>query len=111
MRALVNGVNGAQPTLDMSFEDFLSTGPVFRQAQAAMCDPEDLICDFVQEDVARYGDDDEIADAFSHAAMLATDQAVRNVELDGDDIAYVRQRFGWQRGFALVDMGIPPLVA
>jgi hypothetical protein len=111
MHAQFDGANGAQLVLDIPFEDFLSTGPMFRQAQAAMCDPEDLIGDYVHEEAARYGDDDEIGQAFGEAAMLASDRAVHNVELDAADIAFVRQRFGRNRGFALVDRGIPPLVA
>jgi len=112
MHAQFTGANGAQLGLDIPFEDFLHSGVMRQQALVSMCeDGEGLIRDFVCEEAAAYGDDGEVGQAFGEAAMLASDQAVHNVELDETDVAFVRQRFGRNRGFALVERGIPPLVA
>ena len=111
MQALFIGVDRAQMAIEISFEDFLASGHMFRESQAAMCNPEELISDYVQEDVAQYGNDDEIGEAYAEAALLASGQTISNVELDRADIGFVRQHFGRTHGFVLMNGGIPPLAA
>ena len=94
MHAKFTAGNGRQLSLDIPLPDFLYSGVMVRQAKAAMCEPEDLLRDYVREDLAVYGDDEEVAQEFGEAVMLATDHAVTNVEIDREDLAYVRQHFG-----------------
>lgn len=111
MQAKFQGNNGVQLTLDIPLEDFLNSGVIYRQARAAMCDSgEDLLRDYVCESSAVYGDDEEMAQGFGEAVMLASGHAVHGVELDEADLLFARQRVCGGPGLQLVP-GLLPLEA
>jgi len=110
MQAFVNGLLGTQLTMQMPFEDFLSTGVMRRQSLAGMCEPETLILEHVHDSVDAE-DDGELAQAFAEAAELASDGEVWMVQLEPEDIEFVRQRLCRDHGMHLVAPPVPNLVA
>ena len=110
MQAFVNGFLGTQLTMEMPFEDFLSTGVMRRQSLASMCEPETLILDYVHDDVDTE-DSDELAQAFAEAAELASDGEVWMVQMEPEDIEFVRRRLCRHHGMRLASAPVPNLVA
>ncbi|OGV64624.1 MAG: hypothetical protein A3K19_29805 [Lentisphaerae bacterium RIFOXYB12_FULL_65_16] len=90
MQAVFSTANGRPLNLHVRFQDFLHSPVIRRPAATAMCEPQDLIRDFVR---VTDSDPDELRDAVAEAVMLATDYAVTNVELDRSDLAFVRRHF------------------
>lgn len=110
MQAKFQGINGVQLTLDIPLEDFLSSGVIYRQARAAMCESgEELLRDYVCESPAFYGDDDEMAQEFGEAVMMASGDAVHGVELDDVDVAFVKQHVCGGAGLQLVPGTLLPV--
>ena len=110
MQAFVNGLLGTQLTMEMPFEDFLATGVMRRQSLASMCEPETLILDYVHDDVDTE-DSDELAQAFAEAAELASGGEVWMVQMEPEDIEFVRQRLCRNHGMRLATAPLPNLVA
>ena len=109
MQAKFQGNNGVQLTLDIPLEDFLSSGVIYRQARAAMCDSgEGLLRDYVCESSAVYGDNEEMAQGFGEAVMKASGHAVQDVTLDDADLLFVRQRICGAAELQLVPCTFPP---
>ena len=105
----VAAISGRGPVqLELSFEDFLYSGVMRRQAQVAMCSPDDLIVDHLP--AFDCGDADEVREAFAEACEQASDCAVSGVKLDDDDLLFTRRHFIESRPFRLL-IGDPPLAA
>ncbi len=110
MQAMFNGANNASLFLTIPLEDFLSSGPMFRQSQAAMCEPEELLLDFVSQDLD-WDSDEEMGSAFAEACILASDHAVSKVDLCRSDVAFIKRHFAPNHGMRLVTGGWPELIA
>ena len=105
----VAAISGRDPVqLELSFEDFLYSGVMHRQARAAMCSADDLILDHLPP--FDCGDPEEVREAFAEACEQASDCAVSRVKLDDDDLLFTRQHFIESRPFRLL-IGDPPLAA
>jgi len=77
---------------------------------ANMCEPPQLIMDFVPDDVD-VDDDDTLKQTFAEACELASDGQVWMVQLDREDLEFVRHRLCGNHGFRLLESSIPPSVA
>ena len=110
MQALMNGPMNTQFTMQMPFEDFLGSGIMHRQSLAGMCEPEVLILDYVHDDVDPE-EDGELAQAFAEAAELASDGQVWMVQLEPEDVEFVRRRLCREHGMRLAEPPLPNLVA
>jgi len=103
----VAAINGRGPVqLELSFEDFLYSGVMRRQAQVAMCRPDDLIVDHLP--AFDCGDVDEVREAFAEACEQASEYGVSKVQLDDRDVAYVRHRFLGPHRLRLVEPELLP---
>lgn len=98
---------GCHPVqLELSFEDFLYSGLMRRQAQVAMCTPDDLITDHLPG--FDCGDSTEVREAFAEACEQASDYVVSKVTLDDEDEQFVRQCFLGPDRLRLVDPDLLP---
>jgi len=104
LASTTSGNRGAQ--LQLSFEDFLYSGCMRRQATTAMCEPEDVIYDHLP--TFDCGEPEEIREAFAEACEAGSDYTVDKVELDDQDLNFVRRRFIEGRMFRLVPGSMPP---
>ena len=75
----------------LGFEDFLYSGLMRRQSLVAMCEPEDLIMDHLPP--FDWGSDEEVSEAFSEACEEAVEYQVDKVQMDGNDLAFIRRHF------------------
>ncbi len=105
MHALVMRRGFAPLQLELPFEDFLASGVMRRQAQVAMCSPDDLVYDHLP---AFDWDDDEIREAFAEACEQASENAVSKVKLDDDDLLFVRRHFLGPDKMRLIDFDYLP---
>jgi len=110
MRAMFNGIDSSVLGLEMSLDDFLGSGVMFGLALVNMCSPEDLVVDHIPASTD-LEDDDEIAQVFGEAVVLASDHAVTNVRFDSDDLAFVKRRLMPRNDWHLVPTVYPELVA
>ena len=110
MQAFFSGVQQTELTMVLPFEDFLSTGMMQRHSRAGMCAPETLILDYVHDGLDP-DDGDELAQAFAEACELASDGDVWMVQLDDEDVEFVRNRLCRDHGFRLAAGPVPDLVA
>ena len=110
MQALMNGPMNTQFSMQMPFEDFLASGVMHRQSLASMCEPETLILDYVHDDIDAE-DEDELAQVFAVAAELASDGRVWMVQLEPEDVEFVRRRLCRDHGMRLAEPPLPNLVA
>jgi hypothetical protein len=110
MQALFNGLSRNPLAMDMPIGDFLATGVMRRQALANMCEPRQLVMDFVPEDMD-VDDDDTLGQTFATACELASDGHVWMVALDREDLDFVRQRLHRDHGFRLLESPLIPIVA
>ncbi len=93
MKAFFQGPNRRQFALQTTFEDFLASGVMRRQALLNMCQPQDVIADYLSPS-ADLDDPMELRETFAEACELATEGAVSSVELDAADISFIHQLFG-----------------
>lgn len=93
MKANFKTVNQRQLELNIPFEDFLCSGVMRRQALMSMCDPEQVICDYLDDGID-YDNPMEVRESFAEACALATDHELTNVSLDRNDIRFIRNQFG-----------------
>ena len=106
MQALAVFSGRAPVQLELAFEDFLCSGVMRRQAQTAMCSPDDLIYDHLP--AFDCGDTEEVREAFAEACEGASDYTVEKVRLDDRDVAYVRRHFLGQGHLRLVEPDFLP---
>jgi len=99
MYALASSRRGRNAQIDIAFEDFLSSGHMCNRAKAAMCSPDDLIVDYLPTFDA--SDADEVREAFGEACEQAVDGEIDKVQLDEEDLRFVRQHFIEGRHFRL----------
>ncbi len=91
MKANFSAPNQRQFAMQMSFEDFLSSGVMRRQALLGMCEPEQIILDYVSPDMDLTSVH-EIREGFAEACEQASNYALIDVELDTSDVLFI-QRF------------------
>ena len=108
MQAMITGVLGTELEMHLPFEEFLASGVMRQQALAHMCEPETVILDNFRENVDT-DDDGELAQAFAEACELASDGEVWMVELDRDDLEFVRRRLCGCNGLRLLPVLSPPM--
>jgi len=92
--------------VQLSFQDFLYSGTMRSQAVSAMCEPEDLIYDHLPG--FDCSEPEEVREAFAEACEAGSGYAVDKVELDDNDLNFVRRRFLNERRFELVQGHMPP---
>ena len=100
MLAVVRPFSRRPQTLTISFEDFLSSGVMRRQALVEMCRPEDLVLEHLRDFDA--GDPDEIRQAFGEACEQALGNRLSVIRLDDHDLRFVRRRFLNNRSLGFV---------
>jgi hypothetical protein len=105
MRALVTSRQSRGMQLEMALEDFLDSGRMACRAKAAMCSPDDLILDYLPAFDA--GDADEVREAFGEACEQAVDGEIGKVQLDDDDVLFVREHFLNDRRFRITQGWLP----
>ena len=108
MRAITSTGNGYPVQLELSFEDFLYSGVMHRQARVAMCSASDLISDHLP--AFDCGDNDELREAFAEACEQASDYRVSKVSLDDRDVEFVMQNFFGRENLRVVDEWLPEAV-
>lgn len=92
MKAYFNAPNHRQFELQIPFEDFLVSGIMRRQALLNMCEPADVITDYLSPS-ADLDDPMELRETFAEACELATDHALADVQLDDQDVLFIRAQF------------------
>jgi hypothetical protein len=106
---LIAAFRGRTPvTMELSFEDFLCSGLMQRQAKAAMCSADDLVTDYLPD--FDCSNPDEVREAFAEACEQASEYAVSQVRLDDDDEKFVQQHFLRARHFGLSEHWLPEAV-
>jgi hypothetical protein len=105
MHAIINARHSQSMQLEMSFENFLSSGRIARSAKVAMCSPEDLVMDYLPP--FDPGEPDEIREAFAEASYQAVDGAIDKIRLDDEDVAFVRRHFLRGRQLRLLETPLP----
>ena len=96
MKAKFATVNNRQLELDIPFEDFLCSGVMRRQALLNMCEPADVISDYLSPGTD-LDDPMELRESFAEACELATEHALSSVVFDENDILFIRTQFGGYR--------------
>lgn len=92
MKAYFNAPNRRQFELRIPFEDFLTSGVMRQQALLNMCQPADVIADYLSPS-ADLDDPMELRETFAEACEMATDHALADVEFDDRDILFIRRQF------------------
>lgn len=92
MKAKFETVNSRQLELNIPFEDFLCSGVMHRRALINMCQPEQVICDYLSPS-ADLNDPMELRESFAEACELATDHELSDIELDARDVLFIRRKF------------------
>ena len=111
MNALFEGVNHAVLAMNLPLATFLRTQPMREQARRHHATVTQLICDHVRAGVDSE-DDEELAQAYAEACMLASDFVVHQVRLSDEDLCFVRERFcGQPRLSSVTDDGLLPPAA
>jgi len=90
MKAYFNAPNSRKFELRIPFEDFLASGVMRQQALLNMCEPEDVLRDYVSPD-ADLDDPMELRETFAEACEMATEHAISQVRFDADDILFIRR--------------------
>ncbi len=94
MKAYFNAPNRRQFELQITFEDFLCSGVMRRQALLNMCEPEQVVLDYLSPS-ADLNDPMELRESFAEACELATDHELSDIRFDADDVRFIRHHFGY----------------
>lgn len=90
MKARFETMNSRQLELNITFEDFLCSGVMRRQALQSMCEPEQVICDYLSPS-ADLNDPMELRETFAQACELATDHELSDIRFDTSDVLFIRR--------------------